>query len=652
MIEDKEQKQFENEDSINLSVDDLDRVLSDTSIDEVPMIDLDIDFDSAENESDMNELTYDSQSETDIPDDMPQVSLENEDSEEEIIKIDEDLIPEIEAELDDIFLYEKESEYGLLSEGNNDTNDNSIGEIKNNLGMRFNDDITHDKEMRVVLSADDKTEENETLSVDTYNFSKSLQEMEDNTEEFDSETTDIYDDSVSDEFKEDDYENKDSYDETIKIDIEALQKDLLDLEEAAERLSGSKYHENDDDELIALSNDALEALGDLEVNTSNYNINDEIEVDNSIEEDLANIDNIEPSSNFFDDVNLEVSEEDLEELANYEDLFNENTEIIKVTGQKLKEILEDEEHLKDSLGVTDGNSLDQDDFPKTEENTDGFFSGDESISLSLDELNLLENEIEESGPLNDEETESEVLPIEANTVYEFSEENSDGESETKDESIIVDTSNISRYLEEHDKGPVETDNEAIVSDINDSTFGDVKDISDETNASYDYGISSEDAKEIADISLDDFEPVFSDSQQQESEKPTLQNIDDDKNYAEAKDNIDAAEMETSLTPDFDGGSYGEDIEESQSDFDGAISQDDIDKAVVSYQEDEDEDSFERNASEDKLVDSVSLKESDDIKKLLAYLDNLLGDLPEDKIKEFAESKHYDVYAYLMKKFGA
>lgn len=648
MIEDKEQKQFENEDSINLSVDDLDRVLSDNSIDEVPMIDLDMNFDSAENESDTNELSYDSKSETDIQDDMPLVSLESEDSEEEIIKIDEDLIPEIEAELDGIFPYEEESEHGLLSEDNKDTNYNSVGAIENNLGMRFNDDITHDKEMRVVLSADDETEEDETLTLDTHNFSKSLQEMEGDTEEFHAKTTDINDDSVSDEFKEDDYENKDSDDETIKIDIEALQKDLLDLEEAAERLSGNKYHENDDDELIALSNDALEALGDLEVNTLNDNTNDEIEVDNSIEEDLANIDNIEPSSNFFDDVNLEVSEEDLEELeelASYEDLFNENTEIIKVTGRKLKEILGNDGHLKDSLGLTDANSLDQDDLSRIEENTGGFFSGDESISLSLDELNLLENQIEESGTLNDEETESKVLPIEADTVYEFSEENSDGESETKEESIIVDTSNILRYLEEHDKPLVETDNEAIISDE------DVKEINGETSASYDYGISSEDAKEIADISLDDFEPVFSDSQQQEYEKGTRQNIDDDKSYAESKDNIDAAEIETSLTPNFDGGSYGEYIEESQSDFDGAISQEDIDKAVVSYQEDEDEDSFERSASEDNLVDSVSIKESDDIKKLLAYLDNLLGDLPEDKIKEFAESKHYDIYAYLMKRFG-
>jgi len=37
--------------------------------------------------------------------------------------------------------------------------------------------------------------------------------------------------------------------------------------------------------------------------------------------------------------------------------------------------------------------------------------------------------------------------------------------------------------------------------------------------------------------------------------------------------------------------------------------------------------------------------------VIQYLDNLLADLPEEKIREFAQSEYYDLYTKIMQKLG-
>jgi hypothetical protein len=43
--------------------------------------------------------------------------------------------------------------------------------------------------------------------------------------------------------------------------------------------------------------------------------------------------------------------------------------------------------------------------------------------------------------------------------------------------------------------------------------------------------------------------------------------------------------------------------------------------------------------------------NEDKKKVLTYLDNLLGNLPDDMIREFSKSNHFDLYKKLMKEIG-
>jgi len=51
------------------------------------------------------------------------------------------------------------------------------------------------------------------------------------------------------------------------------------------------------------------------------------------------------------------------------------------------------------------------------------------------------------------------------------------------------------------------------------------------------------------------------------------------------------------------------------------------------------------------VDSLSDETKTEIKKVLKYLDNLLDDLPEEKIKAFSQSEYYDLYIKIMDKLG-
>lgn len=51
------------------------------------------------------------------------------------------------------------------------------------------------------------------------------------------------------------------------------------------------------------------------------------------------------------------------------------------------------------------------------------------------------------------------------------------------------------------------------------------------------------------------------------------------------------------------------------------------------------------------LDALSGATKEELRKVIQYLDNLLADLPENKIKEFAQSEYYDLYMKIMQKLG-
>lgn len=54
---------------------------------------------------------------------------------------------------------------------------------------------------------------------------------------------------------------------------------------------------------------------------------------------------------------------------------------------------------------------------------------------------------------------------------------------------------------------------------------------------------------------------------------------------------------------------------------------------------------------EQQLENLSGQSKDELKSVLAYLDRLLEDLPEDKIKEFAKSDYYDLYVKILDKLG-
>ncbi|MEK6794610.1 MAG: hypothetical protein AABZ39_07530 [Spirochaetota bacterium] len=83
------------------------------------------------------------------------------------------------------------------------------------------------------------------------------------------------------------------------------------------------------------------------------------------------------------------------------------------------------------------------------------------------------------------------------------------------------------------------------------------------------------------------------------------------------------------------------------DFDGTISEADLTGALKRFADE----SGLTPQTKQKGSSAVSVPTGEGLKELLSYFDELLANLPEEKIKRFAESRYYDLYTSLLKKHG-
>ncbi len=76
---------------------------------------------------------------------------------------------------------------------------------------------------------------------------------------------------------------------------------------------------------------------------------------------------------------------------------------------------------------------------------------------------------------------------------------------------------------------------------------------------------------------------------------------------------------------------------------------------LSEQEQHDLEKDFSNIDENKLMNNefskLDMSNQDDVREIFNYLDDLLGNLPEDKIKIFAKSKYFKLYKKLLKELG-
>ncbi|URA10500.1 hypothetical protein [Thermospira aquatica] len=229
----------------------------------------------------------------------------------------------------------------------------------------------------------------------------------------------------------------------------------------------------------------------------------------------------------------------------------------------------------------------------------------EPIALSLDELN------------NIEVTEEPALTMEVGTSEVTASEMDRGVSEVSAEPVheiaSVGEEEAVSDLERVDI-PVETEVPLSLESF-DSIVAEEEKIED---------LKQQDLNQLIEVAEPDLESLESMEEQEESEKET-----------ELPPLAEAETVEVSL----------EDL--------GMTGEEEISEPLVgeAYMPAAGSEEFDRRQVIETNLDALSGSTREELRKVLQYLDNLLSDLPEDKIKEFAQSEYYDLYMKIMGKLG-
>lgn len=357
-------------------------------------------------------------------------------------------------------------------------------------------------------------------------------------------------------------------------------------------------------------------------------------------------------------VESDTSSEEIEETPVTSDEEPESNEISAKGQEILQQIVGELASLKDEIKnlKTDFAEIKNHgtDFEIKEEENTGFFSDgdeDDTIALSGDELsNILNNaEFLDESAQEEEETSVDEQIIEEDVSDETTVSNGQFEAtiddnafndesifdEHADEDIQNATSEISEDLPDEIEIPKLDDeseeitpsdfSSTIEEDPIDNILAEDAPISDAlTDDKIDY--ISEDSNnpveedELADLDLP--APTLDDAFEQES------NVDEFKAENEMSFEEEPAVAETSDEPVIEETS----VEEPSLDDDSLIFEESTEAPVVSNEE-------------------ITGDLKSEIKSVLSYMDQLLENLPEDKISEFAQSEHFVTYKKLFQELG-
>lgn len=306
---------------------------------------------------------------------------------------------------------------------------------------------------------------------------------------------------------------------------------------------------------------------------------------------------------------------------------------------------------------------------------------DEPISLSMDELNnidisesteksedTIETPTEEIEPIDVEDTASLPLSQNENNEYFVHVEKADeieiplpdtGESEmaeiSEPETLDVSETNKSEEIEieipEDELTPDEVEPEVISLEENgvvenNTKEPDLENVPDDSSPDSDENLDTETSslEEEIPISEADFDEISQIEQEDDNSALTdadLQVIVENEpgipNEVDSAPQLSENEEQIEISLD--------ELDEIQSDFhqETPVSPD-------VYETEPESKKSSREMIEEKMED-LSPESKEELKTVLKYLDNLLEDLPEDKIKEFSESKYYDLYVKILDKLG-
>lgn len=533
---------------------------------------------------------------------------------------------------------ESEEEYGVDIKSDPETI-NSF-EIENN---SFEDKIFPEQDEETLRSIVDDIEK----EIETNEISDEQEAMNSDIkiEGIDNEEGLVIGEAESNELDEAISFEKDS-DKSPEISTEELDIDLSEFsqDELTEEISeteNKEYLNIDDsdisdiseelDEVISTGDDS-EELPDISVEDIDNIDLSEITGDEFIEETTE-------TENISDDLDIDLSDTDI----------TSKEDTIETPDSDLSEELPDisSEEIDIDLSELDGFENDT-----TEKNKDITTSEELNIDLSEDEISTKNNETQDI----DDQIDLSEIDIPSKFESEILDESQDneipGESTTNgDETIKIEEDeliNIEENILPDDFSLPEIDNniENIELPEEDALSESISSIAEAGTVLEDKNIG--DTGNLDEVDLDNIpQPAHIEDNMEEDDTISLSSDELEKVTADAKISEDQEETEITELNDItmeDQEDQTEDsdlISENLSDLETEISLDEIDSNGV-Y------DDLKQEMKEKKDVSQIqnlgSLKEN--IKDVLAYLDQLLDALPEEKIKEFAESKIFEKYKNL------
>ncbi|WCL48922.1 hypothetical protein [Leptospira sp. GIMC2001] len=399
-------------------------------------------------------------------------------------------------------------------------------------------------------------------------------------------------------------------------------KDAIDTTDTDEIINGLEIKDEEADEPITLSLDELSAITGDEEDAESTHDDDSLATNfdpmgDEDEFDLAGLPEPDDTVDFeeFTLEDADVSSEDIDLLSEPSDA-NDSTEI-KADAEEEDNLTLSDEELGNILGAEDElpaiagfeeiepleSSEDSLDNPETSKAASGSGFGEDDFGLDLipveDEITLIDDE---------DEAES---PIVSSDSDEFSADEFSLDDTSADEPITLSNEELTNILGDLPPG------EDL--EVQDQIVEETPDVSDDSEF------------DMVATDLDSSDSQFSDSSDldfsQDDSSTKFSSLDLDQ-----EDDIEVIDMDEyaedgSLSP----------LEELRA-TPAAESDNKIEESRITDEE----------TSSENAKDQLSIEEK---KKVLAYLDGMLGNLPDDLIREFSKSNYFDLYKKLMKEIG-
>ena len=412
------------------------------------------------------------------------------------------------------------------------------------------------------------------------------------------------------------------------------------MSEKGEGKSKSPFDAETEDDTIALSRDELDGIlseaeivqepttdevpageGGVSDDGPKESSEEEISLDETISDETETTDDLLESEEF--DISGEIDEltpKDLEDIELEEgDIENYTQELKTELGEELEmpDIEEDESDLEEDLKDIEDELAD---IHAEGLNLEGDFDEDMDLdtyldsvksdidleSIDLDEEN--EEDLVESPVIGDTE---ETINPEKTSDEAFREAGIEGIGEEFGEDTEKGDEQLLRSLEEAELTPEDEKGE-----IHDDFSQPEEPGSEETEEPFQMEEESESAEESFDGEVELTE---------EEENTLAQDIDLEEESAEEEEIISVS---------------GEDLERLSEEEPALREPEELEKEVATE--------TEESGSEEMVIDKTLYN---DITVILQYMDNLLGELPDEKIKEFSKSKYFSLYKEVFEKLN-